>query len=176
MEYVNVSNYMLGYFNYDELSNKLICGGRLKKINRKVGKYKDKKGIVKEGMKKIHEFLNELTKDEDKYLEIVEYSKKHLINTISRNTKSKRHKINDIKNGSYMKIRLNTIMITNRYQVYKLYKKDEYVLFESKYIYEFICLLDEAIREDKVAEFIDVPDVFYIARNLAFTGIAPYFI
>lgn len=157
------------------IADKLIRNGRKKKLQRKVSNYrgKDEKFLIE--LKCGNEFVEEILKVNESDSKIFKEAYERFLNSVSKKTKRGKHKIHDIRNGYYMHCRLNTIIIKNKYVIYKCLKYDDKVEFYANDIFEYVCLLFQAKKENKVKEFLDVPDVSFVTRKLSKTGLDLYF-
>lgn len=136
---------------------------------RKVSKYRGKS----------EKFLCELENGK-KFVEAILANKQHWYKIAFENfrnsiPKNKKHKRNELKNGNYMHCRLSSIIQNNKFSLEKEEKRGDYVIFSKRCVFEYICLLYQAQREELTFEFLDVPDVSYMTRMLAKTGIDKYF-
>ena len=155
------------------IAEKEIRKGRRKKLERKVSCYRCKNAKISEEIRIGNMFASNIAKSSNS--ELYNNAYKNLIRTISMKRKKDRHKVKDLKNGYYMHCRLNSIILKNRYLLNKYSKYDNVVLFYREDVYEYICILFQAKKEHKLKEFLDVPDVSYVTRNLCKTGIDIYF-
>lgn len=136
---------------------------------RKVSKYRGKS----------EKFLHELENGK-KFAEYILANKQYWYKIALENfrdsiPKNKKHKRSELKNGNYMHCRLSSIIQNNKLILEKEGKQEDCVIFSKKCVFEYICLLYQAQREELIFEFLDVPDVSYMTRMLAKTGIEGYF-
>ncbi len=157
------------------MSKRIIENGRIKKVSRKISNYRKKSDEFVKELEIGNKFANYIIKDEETNDELLKEAKARFIKSISKKSKRNRHKVRDISTGYYMHCKLNTIIVKNRYIICKILKYSDSVIFDKNDIYEYICLLFQAKKENKVKDFLDVPDVSYITRMLARTGLNIYF-
>lgn len=138
------------------------------KLNKKVSKYKDKHGIIKPEFQSCLEWATNL--QNEKWIFKVCYNQ--LVEYFSR---TKRKKLEDLKNDKYIRDKLKSIMNKNRYPMAKLGKEYGCSIYSIENVSEFILILLEAVKRRKVREFLDIPDVFYISRQIKNLGVEYYF-
>ncbi len=145
---------------------------------KKVSKYRDKDGKIKLQMQECKAWLKENIFS-DEYVKIRTYCYYALLASYERkmhikSRKAYMHRIKDLKNGSYLKSRLISILRKNRLYINKLYKKDGNQIYDGDDVVEFILLLCEAKSNKVLDSFLDIPDVFYILKQLKSVGISFY--
>lgn len=139
------------------------------KLRKKVSKYKDKHGTIKPEFESCVVWANGLKNDKNLffvcYNQLVDYF-----------SKCKKKKLKDLKNQRYIRDKLKSVIKNNSYPMTKLGKSNGYSIYSIENAAEFMLLLLEAVKSKKIKEFLDVPDVFYIARQIKSIGIEYYFI
>lgn len=138
---------------------------------KKVSKYRDKDGYIKRQMEECRKWICTEIGDNASYFEKLFCFK--LLREFETRKKSK-YKISAIKNGSYVESLYNKVLYENRFILSKKSKENGIVLYEKIDMYKFIATLIYAYKSGKIREFLDVPDVFYIMRQLKETGLEPY--
>ena len=152
------------YVSMDETKDR-----RDNKLNKKVSKYKDKHGTIKAELQSCIEWATDLQNEnwifKMSYNQLIEYF-----------FRTKRKKVKDLKNEKYIRDKFKSIMNKNRYPMDKVGKEQGYSIYSIENISEFMLILLEAIKKKKIKEFLDIPDVFYIARQIRSLGIEYYFV
>lgn len=140
---------------------------------RKVSKYRNYNNkIVKEKTECLH--WAESVEDKKKYLKRV--CKRELVRYFETLDSDKYiHRVYDIKNGSYTKCMTESVFKENKFHLDKIFKDKDVCYFNKYDVYKFILVLIYVIERNKLEQFIDIPDVFYIIRQLKQTGLKFYF-
>ncbi len=153
----------------ERLYLKLIKNGRKRKLERKVSKYKDKREIIaNEQMEAAEWFINMCKSEPEKFNKI----KSICCIGRAKHTSNRRRKY--IKSDEYLKLRLNSIILKNRYILKKKKRSNGFVYFYTKDVVEFLALIYTSYINKKFWKFIDIPDVSYILRQLKKTGLDIY--
>lgn len=139
---------------------------RSNKCNKKVSKFRDEDGHIKKEMKECRVWINVLRCNNN----ISRFCYKELIDQIP---KFRRMDFSDIRIEIYHKLKHS--LNRNNYLMSKLYKTDGYVVYEKTDICMFLLVLFEAIRRRMINSFLDIPDVFYIVRQIKGVGVNYYF-
>ena len=138
------------------------------KLRKKVSNYKDKHGTIRPEFKSCIIWANNLKNNKSLFCEcynqLIEYFSIY-----------KKKKLKDLKNQRYIRDKLKSVIRKNSYPMTKLGKSEGYSIYSIENVAEFILLLLEAVKLKKIKEFLDVPDVFYIARQIKNIGIEYYF-
>ena len=163
------SSDMSGHGYYNERNEK-----RLKKVS----KYKDKNGNIKIQIKECNNWIEQNIFGKFFY-QIKSYCYKNFISFLEKMSFVKKrkayiHKINDLKNGKYLKSRLLSIINKNRLYFDKIYKINGIQIYKEEDMCEFILLIIEAKAQKILKSFLDIPDVFYIIRQLKGIGLRYY--
>ena len=148
-----------------------------RKILKKVSKYRDKKGNIKVQLEECKEWLNKIVFSEyicDIYNECYNNLLMSFQRMMFRNRKRYMNRVKDLRNGKYIECRLSSIFKNNKLYLDKLYKKDGIQIYSYLDVCEFMLLLIEAKRQNKLYQFIDIPDVFYIIRQIKAIGLNYY--
>lgn len=154
----------------ERLYLKLIKNGRKSKLDRKVSKYKDKSGFIAIEQKEAAEwFVNMCKQEPEKFNKM----KSICCIEIAKHASNRRRKY--IKSDEYLKVRLDSIFLKNRYILKKKKRTNGLVYFYTRDVLEFLTLLYISYINKKFYEFIDIPDVSYILRQLKKTGLDIYF-
>ena len=164
MSTLNFKTYNEGQFDKNERSKHV----------RKVSKYRDKNGNIKKEMIECIRYIDDSVKLNIEYIQ--KYCLREL-NEFFYRSKSKKinHKCNDLEKGSYTKCMVNKAYRTNKFYIRKDIKQDSGAwVYEKMDMYKFLLSLCYAIKHKELNQFIDIPDVFYILRQLKSTGIEYY--
>lgn len=139
------------------------------KQQKKVSKYKDKYGNIKKEYDECINWANDLQ------------GKSWILRECYDCTKEKVYKYNirrkiKAQYSVYMSNKLSYIINKNKYKIEKCGKKDGYSLYSKEDVAEFILVLVESLNKNRLREFLDIPDVFYIARQIKYFGVEYYLI
>ena len=149
-----------------------------RKILKKVSKYRDKSGIIKVQVEECKEWLNKNIFGEyvtDIYKECYNNLLMSFQRMMFANARRRyRNRLKDLKNGKYIKSRLSSIFKSNKLYFDKLYKKDGIQIYSYIDVCEFMLLLIEAKKQNRLYQFIDIPVVFYITRQIKAIGLNYY--
>lgn len=151
------------YYEYEKKDNKMRKNN---KLNKKVSKYRDKDGHIKEEMQQCVSFV----KDIEGNNKIFKFCYNEL-----REENHKLQNMNLKEISREMSHKLKHSFNKNKYSIQKTFKQDGYAIYEKEDIYVFFLVLLESIKCKKVKEFLDIPDVFYILRQIKGVGIDYYF-
>lgn len=161
------------YYEEEDVSKrqylKLVNNGRKRKAERKISCYKDKRGLIKKEHSDACCWFTELCNN--KAIPFDKIKKEYMRKLMEGKCKSRKR---FIRKDAYYTARISSIIIKNRYIMYKKKRIDELVYFYDKDIYEFITLLYVAYNNGMFEEFTDIPDVSYILRQIKKTGIGIY--
>ncbi len=140
---------------------------------RKVSKYRDyNHKIAKEKTECLHWAEN--IENKKKYLKRV--CKRELVRYFETLDGDKYiHKIYDTKNGRYTKCMTESVFKENKFHLDKIFKDKDVCYFDKYDVYKFMLVLIYVIERNKLEQFIDIPDVFYIIRQLKQTNLKFYF-
>lgn len=138
--------------------------------NRKVSKYRDKDGKIN---KQVEECLLWCDKNSNKMEFWEKFFKSRFLEDSQKRKKSK-HKVMVIKSGEYISSFYKKVIEENRFKIVKLKKEDNICIYPRYEMSRFILVLIYAYNNGKMREFIDVPDVFFVLRQLKETGIEIY--
>lgn len=135
------------------------------KLYKKVSKFRDKDGHIKREMEECINFIERIQDNTT----IINSCYDNLIKEIP---KFRKMDIKEIKLEIYHKLKHS--FNRNNYFIEKMYKSDGYVVYNKADICVFILVLFEAVKRKMIKSFLDIPDVFYIVRQLKGIGIRYY--
>lgn len=142
------------------------------KKNRKVSKYRDKNGDISIEVANCNKWANEIFKRKE---DIEKFCIEQIKETALYNhTRKNIHKCIDIDNGKYAKSLLFRAFDKNKFYIPKKKKEGNICIYEDNGIYIFMLTLLKAIEIGKIRQFLDIPDVFYIVRQIKAIGIEYY--
>ena len=148
-----------------------VCEPKIKnkkgnnKLDKKVSKYRDKDGQIKKEMQECISFVQKIQNNN----KIVKSCYNELREEVP---KFKKMDTTDIKLEIYHKLKRS--INRNNYFMLKMYKSQGYTVYDKKDICMFLLVLFESIKRKMVKSFLDIPDVFYIIRQLKGVGIKYY--
>ena len=150
----------------------LCSSKKYSRRNRKVSKYKDKTGKIKTEFGECIIFANDISSKKQYIQRVCENSLKEQWSYSK--SKNSRHKIYDMINGRYAKSLLSKALTENRFYAEKVKKEDGIYIFKKEDIHKFIITLLKAVERGQIRQFLDIPDVFYITRQLKKVGVEYY--
>lgn len=135
------------------------------KLNKKVSKYRDKDGHIKKEMQDCVSFV-------EKIQDNTMITKSCYSNLITNIPKFRRMNITEIRLEIYHKLKRS--LNRNNYFMEKMYKSDGFVVYDKADVCFFILVLFESLKRKMIKSFLDIPDVFYILRQIKGIGIKYY--
>ena len=143
-----------------------------KKALRKVSNYLDKDGKVAREMIECLKWVDSLNTKK----EIIKKACTRELATVYNkgNAHKYRHKINDIRNGSYARYMLNNAFNENKFNMEKIQKVNNTWIYSNIDVYKFFLVLLKSLDDKKQRQFLNIPDVFYIVRQIKKVGVDYY--
>lgn len=138
---------------------------RSNKLEKKVSKYRDKDGHIKKEMKECRLWITSLKNIDSLSKECY----KVLVNKIPKYQKMD---LSEIKFDIYHKLKHS--INKNNYQLSKIYQENNFAIYKEEDICMFLLVLFEASKRKMLNSFLDIPDVFYILRQIKGVGLKYY--
>ena len=140
---------------------------------RKVSRYRDYNHEIAREIINCKEWLRDIEERKEYFKRIC---RRKLINYYHvLNSKKYARRIADIKKGNFTKCMMESVFQKNRFYIYKTNREDNVCLFDRYDVYKFFLVLIYTMETKELEHFIDIPDVFYIIRQLRRTNLKYYF-